>query len=105
MSRVGWRRRRCRSAVALWGMAIAGLKEEELDSLPGSDAREVAIARVIWERTTVSMKWLADHLHLRSVANAKQQIRRHRQCPPALPKAIRKWMPLLENVARPECRL
>jgi len=81
------------------GMAVVGLREEELESLPGSDARKVAIARVIWERTTVSMKWLADHLHLRSAANASQQIRRHRLCPPALPKAIRQWMRLSENVA------
>jgi len=47
------------------------------------------------------MKWLADHLHLRSAANASQQIRRQRQCPPALPKAIRQWTHLSENVACP----
>jgi len=48
---------------------------------------------------TVDMKWLAAHLHLRSVANASQQIRRHRQQPPKLPKALQRWMIQSRNVA------
>lgn len=81
------------------GMAAAGLTDDEVKWLPGSEARKVAIARVVWEQTTVDMKWLATHLHLRSAANASQQIRRHRHEAPALPKALRQWVVQSRNVA------
>ncbi len=74
------------------GTAVAGLSEAALKKLPGSDPRKVAIARLIWEQTAVGMAWLAAHLHLRSAANASQQIRRHRQQPPKLSKARQRWM-------------
>ena len=48
------------------GLAIAGLSDEDLKKLPGSDPRKIAVARVVWERTIVGMPWLAEHLHLRS---------------------------------------
>jgi hypothetical protein len=70
-----------------------------LAHLPGSEPRKVAIARVIWEQTTMDMKWLADHLSLRSAANASQQIRRARQNPPQLPKAMQRWIHQSLNVA------
>jgi hypothetical protein len=52
----------------------------------------VAVARAVWEQTTVDTTWLAEHLHLRSAANASQQIRRHRQQPPELSKDLQRWM-------------
>ena len=61
------------------GLRAAKLTAEELVRLPGSDPRKVALASAIWEQTTVSQAWLAEHLHLRSAANASQQIRRYRQ--------------------------
>ena len=85
--------------LAAEGVAAARLSDEDLKRLPGSDARKVAIARVIWERTTVNMKWIADHLHLRSAANASQQIRRHRQLTPKLPKDLKQWTTQSRNVA------
>ena len=42
-------------------------------------ARKVAVARVVWGQTTADMQRLATHLHLRSEANASQQIRRRQQ--------------------------
>jgi len=81
------------------GLAVAGLSAEDLKNLPGSEARKVAIARAVWEQTTVDMKWLATHLHLRSAANASQQIRRHRQQPPGLPQALQQWLIQSRNVA------
>lgn len=81
------------------GLVAAGLSENDLKSLPGSEARKVAVARVLWERTTVDMKWLALRLHLRSAANASQQIRRHRQQPPSLPKGLQQWINQSRNVA------
>ena len=71
----------------------------EITRLPGREARKVAIARIIWEQTTVDMKWIAEHLHLRSAANASQQIRRHRQQPPKLPKSLERWASQSRNVA------
>ena len=81
------------------GMAVATLDAASLRELPGSDARKVAIARLIWETTTVDMTWIADNLEMCSAANASQQIRRHRNHPPALPKDLRKWIDVSRNVA------
>jgi len=81
------------------GLAAAGLAEEELARLPGSEARKVAIAQVIWTQTTVDMKWLAAHLHLRSAANASQQIRRQRQTPPKFANSLKQWIIQSRNVA------
>lgn len=58
------------------GLATAGLTPAMLRKLPGSDARKTAIARLIWENTTMGMKWIAEHLEMRSAANASLQIRR-----------------------------
>ena len=85
--------------LAVEGLAAAGLSEAELKTLPGSDARKVAVAKVVWEQTTVGLKWLAVHLHMRSAANASQQIRRHRQQSPTLPKAMQRWVAQSRNVA------
>ena len=80
------------------GVALAALDEDDLKRLPGSDWRKVAIARIVWESITVDMKWLATQLRLRNAANASQQIRRHRQQPPKLPKALERWMNQSRNV-------
>jgi hypothetical protein len=60
------------------GLALAGLREGELDRLPGSDPRKVAIARAVWEETTVSLGWIAERLRMRSAANVSQILRRNR---------------------------
>ncbi len=81
------------------GLAAAGLTAEQLKVLPGSEARKVAIARRVWEQTTMDMKWIAEHLAMRSAANVSQQIRRHRQEPPKLPKPLQQWTKQSGNVA------
>ena len=81
------------------GMAAAGLTDEDLKKLGGNDPRKVAVARVVWERTIVGMPWLAEHLNLRSAANASQQIRRHRRQPLALARKLQKWMAQSINAA------
>ncbi len=72
------------------GLRRAKLTREELPALPGSDLRKVALASAIWEQTIVSMAWLAEHLAMRSAANASQQIRRYR---------LAQAKPLSRNVA------
>ena len=74
------------------GMAAAGLTEADLKVLPGSEIRKVAVAKVVWEQTTVSLPWIAERLNMRSRTNASQQIRRHRLEPPMLPKALQRWV-------------
>ncbi|MEI9897069.1 MAG: transposase [Chthoniobacter sp.] len=61
------------------GLAAAGLAEDALAGLPGSDPRKVQIARGVREQTTVSMSWIAERLHMRSAANVSQILRRHRE--------------------------
>jgi REP element-mobilizing transposase RayT len=58
------------------GLAVAGLRAEELGSLKGSDARKVLLAELLWKRTVVSQEWLAEKLAMKSAANVCQLLRR-----------------------------
>jgi hypothetical protein len=60
------------------GLAVAGLLEEELERLPGADARKLAVARVVRSRTTASLAWIAERLKMKSAANVGQQLRTKR---------------------------
>ena len=60
------------------GLTAAGLSARELDSLPGSDVRKVALASLILERTVARQSWIADKLAMCSAANVSQQVRRYR---------------------------
>ncbi len=66
----------------------------ELDSLVGSDARKVGLAKLVWEKTTVSQYWIARRLGMGSVANVSQALRRfawrdlEKKLPPKLSKFI-----------------
>ena len=75
------------------GLAAAGLKESDLTGLPGSDPRKVALAGLLWRRTTVSQPWLAERLQMRSAANVSQQLRRRVSgSEKSLPKALRHFL-------------
>jgi hypothetical protein len=43
---------------------VAGLRERDLAELKGNDARKVVLARLIWEKTTVSQRWIARRLRM-----------------------------------------
>ena len=58
------------------GLKAAGLGAEELALTPGSDARKIALAKLLWGRTTVSQDWLAERLWMKSAANVSQQMKR-----------------------------
>jgi hypothetical protein len=51
------------------GLAAAGLSAKELDSLPGSDVRKVALANLLLERTVARQSWIAQKLAMCSAAN------------------------------------
>lgn len=57
-------------------LEAAGLTEADLAELKGSHPCKVALARLPWQRTTVSQSWLASRLHMKSAANVSQVIRR-----------------------------
>lgn len=58
------------------GLRAAGLNGADLLRLKGSDPRKLALAKLLWTRTTVSQEWIADKLAMRSAANVSQQLRR-----------------------------
>jgi hypothetical protein len=57
-------------------LAVAGLTQIDVSHPSVSDVRNVAIARLICERSTMSKGWLAERLLRRSAANVSQQLRR-----------------------------
>jgi len=76
------------------GLRAAGLNESDLKGSGGSEERKVALARLIWEQTTVSQGWIAQRLHMKSAANVSQQIKRAKNSPPAksLPGKLRDYI-------------
>jgi hypothetical protein len=78
------------------GLAAAGLSARELDSLPGSDVRKVALASLILERTVARQSWIADKLAMRSAANVSQQVRRYRARRSRLPAALKEYLQSLK---------
>lgn len=41
-----------------------------------NDLRELAVAKLIRQKTSMSIKWIREHLEMRSADNASQQIHR-----------------------------
>jgi len=85
------------------GLAVMDLRKADLERLSGSDARKVAIAGVIRERTTVGMQWINAHLWMKSAANASHQIRRlkrqRHKLENQLPAGARAWLKQVKDVA------
>lgn len=78
------------------GLRAAHLEAEEMRRLPGSEARKVEIAQTIWQMTTVSQSWLAEHLAMGSAANVSQQLARRAEAGPRtkLPSSLQRWVRL-----------
>lgn len=76
------------------GLAAAGLRERDLPGLKGSDPRKLALAELLWRRTTVSQPWIAERLSMRSAANVSQQVRRFdlAKASRSLPAALRDFL-------------
>ena len=81
------------------GLSAAGLKERDLEALPANEKRKVAIAGIIWRRTTVSQVWIAEKLKMRHAANVSLVLHRDKEkCGgEALPAALKKFVKLQEN--------
>ena len=61
------------------GLAKHGLGEKDLNRPKGSDSRKVSIALEIEQRTSVSMRWIAERLAMKSAGNVSQQLYRTRK--------------------------
>jgi len=83
------------------GLLAAGMNAGDLEKSAGSEARKVALAKLIRERTTVSQAWIATYLHMKSAANVSQQIKRMKgkKQEASLPKELRKYISLSRIVA------
>jgi REP element-mobilizing transposase RayT len=96
----GARRSSEEAQAAQWlkeGLAAAELRTTDLEQIKGSDPRKVALARHLWERTTVSQGWLAKHLEMGSAANVSQQIRRSTLSPRPLPRGLKRFLESVKN--------
>lgn len=74
------------------GLVAAGLDEEALGALPGSDVRKRALASLLLERTVARQSWIAERLRMRSAANVSQQVRRYRQGKQKLPARLAAYL-------------
>jgi hypothetical protein len=81
------------------GLKAAGLSEGDLAGLRASDQRKVALARVIWRRTTVSQGWIAERLKMRGAANVSLVLHRSKGKESELPPALRGFLKMQENAA------
>lgn len=51
------------------GLRVEGMTQKALAQTKGSDPRKVALAKLTWEKTTVSQGWIAARLGMASAAN------------------------------------
>jgi REP element-mobilizing transposase RayT len=56
------------------GLAAAALGAKDLPHMKGSAPQKLALAELLWKRTTVSQEWIAQKLAMRSAANVSQQL-------------------------------
>jgi len=74
------------------GQDSLGLSDEDLTRRRRGDLRRVAIAWVIWKRTSVPQSWVAERLAMKSPANVSQQVRRFdRLSNSNLQPQLRRW--------------
>ena len=58
------------------GLEAAGLHESELSGRPCTDPCKVALAVMLWKKTTVSQLWIAEKLDMKNPANVSRVIHR-----------------------------
>ena len=63
------------SAILKDGLAAAGLGAKDLPRIEGSAPQKLALAELLWKRTTVSPEWIAEQLAMRSALNVSRQLR------------------------------
>lgn len=81
-------------ALVVGGLAAAGMEEEELELVPGSDPRKVALAKVVRERTTAPLGWVSERLVMGGAANAGHYVRNREwgQVLRRVPKGLQRYL-------------
>jgi len=76
------------------GMRAAGLARGDLERLPANDLRKVALAALVWGRTTVSQGWLARELWMKGASNVSLALHRTdwNKLRKRLPAALRRFL-------------
>jgi REP element-mobilizing transposase RayT len=81
------------------GLAAAGLRESGLEKMAANEKRKVALAGVIWRRTTVSQGWIAERLKMRHAANVSLALHRSKGDSKELPAALEEFLKRQGNAA------
>ncbi|MDD5262176.1 MAG: transposase [Methylacidiphilales bacterium] len=79
------------------GLKAFGLKENDLKSTSGSRPEKAVIAAALKEKTTVSQKWIAERLWMKSAGNVCQQVRRLTLGQIPTDKMHQQWQKLVKN--------
>ena len=58
------------------GLRVANLAKEELAGSGCTEPRKVLLAWLLWQKTTVSQAWIAEHLGMKNAANVSRAIHR-----------------------------
>lgn len=74
------------------GMLAAGLEEGDLEKLTANEERKVAIARVVWRKTTVSQGWIAEKLQMRNAATVSLALHRKKDVLQRLPIRLQNFI-------------
>jgi REP element-mobilizing transposase RayT len=82
------------------GCRFFGWDAAEMKGLRGGDMHRLLLAELIKQQTSVSQKWIAEHLSLKSAGNVSQQLRRLRlEMRPRLdPQSLKRWNRFVKNV-------
>ena len=79
-------------------IAASGVSRRDFIAMKNSDPIKLSVAQLLWQRTTVSQRWLAEQLQMRTAANVSQLLKRFSasSLTPAqqkpLPPPFRHWM-------------
>ncbi len=87
------------NAVFEHTVPAAGVVSRRLWQIGAPCRLSTSQARVIWQKTTVRMEWIAARLEVKSAANTSQQLRRQQTSAKTLPQELQRWLILSENVA------
>lgn len=87
-----WNIRRAREIIQEGGRHYEAPLRDLIDEGRYGDWRRASLAWAVWSETSVSHRWIAETLNLKSPANSSQQIRRFAKVEEKeLPVAVRKW--------------
>lgn len=75
------------------GLKPVGMSQAEVKQTKGADVRKAIVAKLLWDKTTVSQGWIAERLHMKSAANVGMVVRREltKKKLAAVPKELREW--------------